>query len=184
MGISRGGGGGSLRSTSFLVYESGALLSCTICTTWRRSSSPSRCRPSASLSMSTWDSDHVRGVSIVILFFSEENESSLTLFSVRFFFLDPSSPAAARFDFTPFSSPGTGPDSRRRASRAGLGFLNVYTGERKLAQSMVFHRGPITHNDVLGFVTGLSKVQVVRNEMLLVGSSESYLHIELTPSFL
>lgn len=65
-----------------------------------------------------------------------------------------------------------------------MGFLNVYTGERKLAQSMVFHRGPITHNDVLGFVTGLSKVQVVRNEMLLVGSSESYLHIELTPSFL
>jgi hypothetical protein len=48
-----------------------------------------------------------------------------TFFSVFFFFFDPSSPAAARLDLTPFSSPGTGPDSRRAASRAGLGFLKV-----------------------------------------------------------
>ena len=50
-----------------------------------------------------------------------------TFFSVRFFFLDPSSPPAARLDFIPFSSPGTGPVSRRAANNAGLGFLNVMT---------------------------------------------------------
>lgn len=49
-----------------------------------------------------------------------------TFFSVRFFFFKLSSPPAARLAFIPFSSPGTGPDSRRAANNAGLGFLNVY----------------------------------------------------------
>ena len=49
-----------------------------------------------------------------------------TFFSIRFFFFELSSPPAARLAFIPFSSPGTGPDSRRAANNAGLGFLNVY----------------------------------------------------------
>ena len=44
----------NLLSTSFLVYVSGVLLSCTSCTTWSKSSSLSRCSPSASFSMSTY----------------------------------------------------------------------------------------------------------------------------------
>jgi hypothetical protein len=36
-----------------------------------------------------------------------------------------SSPPAGRFVFKPFSSPGTGPDSRSKAKRDGLGFLKV-----------------------------------------------------------
>jgi hypothetical protein len=47
--------GHNSRSISFLVYESGALLSWTICTTCSKSSSLSFCRPSASLSISTWE---------------------------------------------------------------------------------------------------------------------------------
>ena len=43
-----------LRSTSFLVYVSGDLLSCISCTTCRRSSSVRRCRLSASFSISTY----------------------------------------------------------------------------------------------------------------------------------
>lgn len=55
----------------------------------------------------------------------------LTFLSIRFFFLEPSSCATPRFDFTPFSSPGTGPDSRRRARRGGLGFLKVWYSVRE-----------------------------------------------------
>ena len=114
---------GNLRSTSFLVYESGALLSCTICTTWRRSSSPSRWRPSANLSISTCENDFMLGCALGFAMY--KGSRGLTLFSVRFFFFEPSSLAAERLDFTPFSSPGMGPDSRRVANKAGLGFLNV-----------------------------------------------------------
>lgn len=49
----------------------------------------------------------------------------LTFLSVRFFFFALSSPVAPRLDLTPFSSPGTGPDSRNCARKAGLGFLKV-----------------------------------------------------------
>jgi len=49
-----------------------------------------------------------------------------TPLSALFFFLTESSPCAPpRFDFRPFSSPGTGPDSFNAANRAGFGFLNV-----------------------------------------------------------
>ena len=44
---------GDSLSTSFLVYVSLLLLSWMSVTTWRRSSSLSFCRPSASFSMST-----------------------------------------------------------------------------------------------------------------------------------
>lgn len=50
----------------------------------------------------------------------------LTFLSVRFFFFALSSPAAPRLDLTPFSSPGTGPDSRNAAKNAGFGFLKVW----------------------------------------------------------
>lgn len=53
----------------------------------------------------------------------------LTFLSTFFFFLLLSSAVAARFDFRPFSPPGTGPDSRKAASRSGEGFLNVWTSE-------------------------------------------------------
>jgi hypothetical protein len=118
MNMSKKQGGKLLRSTSFFVYESADLLSCTICTTWRRSSSPSFWRPSASLSMSTCfrRRQYFTGVRCRI---------TLTFLSTRFFFFTLSSPPPLRF-LTPFSSPGTGPDSRNLSSRAGLGFLKVY----------------------------------------------------------
>ena len=46
------------------------------------------------------------------------------------------------------------------------------------------HRGIMTHNNMLRFVTWLGKVEIVRNKVFLVGGSEAYLHVELTPSFL
>ena len=54
---------------------------------------------------------------------------SLTFFSVRFFFFALSSPTAPRLFFVPFSSPGTEPDSRNSAIKAGLGFLKVWTSK-------------------------------------------------------
>lgn len=110
-----------VRSTSFTVYESGALLSWTIWTTCNRSSSPSFWSPSASLSMSTYwhklsQKKKILAKAIIVI---------LTFFSVFFFFFALSSPVAPRFDLTPFSSPGTGPDSRNFSSRDALGCLKV-----------------------------------------------------------
>ena len=42
----------NLRSTSFFVYVSAVLLSCTMLTTWSKSSSDNLCRLSANFSMS------------------------------------------------------------------------------------------------------------------------------------
>lgn len=44
------------------------------------------------------------------------------------------------------------------------------------------HRGIMTHNNMLRFVTWLGKVEIVRNKVFLVGGSEANLHVELTPS--
>lgn len=65
---------------------------------------------------------------------SSNHASELTFLSVFFFFFDPSSPPAALFDFTPFSSPGTGPDSRSAARRFALGFLNVCNNQLSIRQ--------------------------------------------------
>ena len=54
--------------------------------------------------------------------------STRTPLSGLFFFLADSSRL-----FTPFVSPGTGPDSFRMLRRSGLGFLNVFPGRKPLA---------------------------------------------------
>jgi hypothetical protein len=62
---------------------------------------------------------------------------SLTVFSERFFFLPPSSAAPDRLDLTPFSSPGTEPESRRAANRAGFGFLKLYSKMNRVVSYQV-----------------------------------------------
>jgi hypothetical protein len=99
---------------------------------------------------------------------------------VRFFFFDPSSPPAARFDFTPFSSPGTGPDSRSAANSAGLGFLNVCKDMRHEYKSDSGNRSrentrASAHNDMFGLVARLCEIQVMRQEVFLVGGSQANL---------
>lgn len=109
---------------------------------------------------------------------------------MRFFFLALSSPPAGRLCLIPFSSPGTGPDSRSAAIKAGLGFLNVYTSEKN-APSISTPLPPLepgefqnqTHEHMLRFITGLGEVQVMLNGVRLVGRQLDG-HIEFTPSFL
>lgn len=64
----------------------------------------------------------------ILLGWEERNQTHILLRPLLLF--RSSSPPAARFDFTPFSSPGTGPDSRSKANSAGLGFLNVCKDKR------------------------------------------------------
>jgi hypothetical protein len=114
-----------------------------------------------------------------------DDQGQLTFLSVRFFFLALSSPPAGRFVFKPFSSPGTGPDSRSKAKRAGFGFLKVC---RRLVRSQTrfaqhFLDLKRTYKNMLAFIAVLSEVQVVLNGVRLVGG-ELNGHVKLTPSFL
>lgn len=110
---------------------------------------------------------------------------SLTFFSVRFFFLALSSPVAPRLDLRPFSSPGTGPDSRNKARRAGLGLRKV-CNKHQMSVNFDFilriHQRR-SHNRVLGLITSLSKVQVMPDRVCLIRNQLNG-HIKLTPSLL
>lgn len=105
--------------------------------------------------------------------------------SLRFFFLLAlSSPTALRF-FNPFSSPGTEPDSRRVAKKAGLGFLKVYNATKGRVRKGVIETMWVesAYNDVFGLVSLLQEVEVMVDEVGFVGGKLD-LHVKLTPSLL
>ena len=114
-------------STSFFAYVSGLLCVCTNSTTWRRLSSSSFCRLSASFSMSTCNSladaicHRLRSViSSSNCYVCNCNQSLKRLTFLFARFLLPVSGRAA----APLAS-ATGPLLRRIARRSGFGFLNV-----------------------------------------------------------
>lgn len=124
---------------------------------------------------------HIHLYRMLVLRIEWIEEHNLTFFSVRFFFLALSSPAAARLDLRPFSSPGTEPDSRNAAKRAGLGLRKVYTHMRISFDPSLQHTKKRAHNLVLGLVTLLGKVQVVLDLVCFIGHQINR-HVKLTPS--